>query len=1083
MAFKITIPFYAFRIQFQSGDHLMVPLADTEAVRINQQFEILAGKYAEVVQEKILDKGRFRRLLSEFRRDDFQADALEVHFDPSKDGFSYPAFTLTFDYFFAERKEGTHAIVPTLGVEAFAASSDSIADRLREVIRIEFARKKRLSALQQVISTIWYDTTEMIQGDLELKAPTPSEVEEAERSTTNPILPKAAQLLDISRRVAFGVDKELELLAKALKNQFNRSVLLVGASGIGKTALVWELVRQQKKFRIKEKIWETTASTLIKELTAETGAWENNVALFCQELAGSDNILFVRNLMELFEVGQYTGNNVSLADFLRNYLTQGEVVIISECTEEELARIELKSSSFLAAFQIIRLQEPAEHLEDIILQKVNDIAAGRNVKISEDAIREVIRLHRRFVPYAGMPGRPIRFLESILINKKSQSGATQISRSEIIQYFCEETGMPVFMVDPKVRMDVMSVKKHFHENVYGQDKAVDSIVNTLTSVKAALTRTGKPIASFLFVGPTGVGKTELAKVLAGFMFGSRQRMVRFDMSEFSDPYAVMRLVGTDYFSDGLLTSTVRREPFCVLLFDEIEKADATFYDLLLQILSEGRLTDNRGKLVNFCSTIIIMTSNIGAESLQSNRIGWRSSVTPQEVSHHFVNAVQKYFRSELFNRIDEVIPFEPLDAFTIRFVVERELALLRQREGIRYRRMDLKLRDEVPDYLGEKGYHPRYGARFLQRVIREELVIPLAKALNGYDTADQLSVEVSVLNDKLHIHIEDDPLAFDLMLEELQKMTQANHASNLRRLISSLKDGHFYNQMLNELEQLESEKRHNKKFWENAVRANRYADFLQIRAQMDSLLENIEKIELALNLSSLGTVSHSTLLYDKVEEWTAEFKAAKLRLFSGMLPDQNICFLAVYGSQPERVVRFYLDIFNAKGFQYTAQSVWFREAFYNEPVEIGAYDAANNYIMTRDRRKAYIKLDCDPNSGDWPEQGAHPDDLLYGVEFTLFGSGVYLFLTGEVGVQRWKLSEQFDHLYSIIVDTQVFETPEGIHRRDFYILQPPRRTYEPPILRDSEYKINREVGKQSLSDFLLDVLETNFLANLNSLLQ
>ncbi|MEM1124086.1 MAG: AAA family ATPase, partial [Bacteroidota bacterium] len=189
--------------------------------------------------------------------------------------------------------------------------------------------------------------------------------------------------------------------------------------------------------------------------------------------------------------------------------------------------------------------------------------------------------------------------------------------------------MPSFIIDPAVPMDLTAIKQQFNDNVFGQEKAVDSIVNLLASVKTALTKTGKPIASFLFVGPTGVGKTELAKVLAQFMFGHRDKMVRFDMSEYADAYSVMRLTGLSYGSDGLLTAAVRRTPFCVLLFDEIEKAHTNFFDLLLQILSEGRLTDSSGRLVNFCSTIIIMTSNIGASNLQSNRISLQQTVASE----------------------------------------------------------------------------------------------------------------------------------------------------------------------------------------------------------------------------------------------------------------------------------------------------------------------------------------------------------------------------------------------------------------------------------------------------------------------
>jgi len=742
-----------------------------------------------------------------------------------------------------------------------------------------------------------------------------------------------------------------------------------------------------------------------------------------------------------------------------------------------LARIEIKSSNFLSFFQVIRIQEPRADLEQIILQKVNDMAVDRQVTISEEAIQEVIRLHRRFVPYAGMPGRPIRFLESMLLNKKQLPNA-QITRSEVIAHFCEETGMPIFMVDPAVPMNVREVKKLFHSNVFGQDKAVESVVSILTSVKTALARTGKPIASFLFVGPTGVGKTELAKVLAQFMFGNRQRIVRFDMSEFSDAYTVMRLIGTDYFSDGLLTSAVRREPFCVLLFDEIEKANATFYDLLLQLLSEGRLTDNQGKVVNFCSTIVIMTSNIGAESLQNNRIGWTSKVNVAEVTSHFMNAVQKHFRPELFNRIDEVIPFEPLDPLTIRFVVEREMELFRQREGIRYRRLDLHLEEAVLDFIGEKGYHPRYGARYLQRVLREELILPLSKTLNTYDPDDRLLVQVKMEEGKLKIDVQDDPLGLELLIEELEKMNQANHASSLRRQINRLQDGHLYARLLSELDQLEIEKKQ-KKFWENTTKVIQYTDFLQIKAKTEELSAEIENMELHFGMSSLGLQPYQTHLLDRVEVWEKGLSDTKIQLYTALYPEHSICFFAIYGNVLQEVVQFYTALFKQKNYVVTAQSIWFREDYFNEWVTSGSYDENNNFVTDNQaRREEYIKMDT-PLEEHWQEHKMQDGDKLYGVEFTIFGAGAFLFLQPEAGTHRWKLSNDADYLYFLQVENEVFATPNAIHRRDFYTAQPPRRFYEPPHLRDYPFKINREIGRQGLAATVLEHLDIYFKAQLD----
>ncbi|MDX1940607.1 MAG: hypothetical protein SFU99_08645, partial [Saprospiraceae bacterium] len=365
---------------------------------------------------------------------------------------------------------------------------------------------------------------------------------------------------------------------------------------------------------------------------------------------------------------------------------------------------------------------------------------------------------------------------------------------------------------------------------------------------------------------------------------------------------------------------------------------------------------------------------------------------------------------------------------------------------------------------------------------REQLVIPLAKALNSYDTTDQLSVQVDLSEKQLQIKIEDDPLALDLMLEELEKMTQANHASNLRRNITALQDGHFYNQFLSELDHLSMEKKHNKKFWGNLARANQYSDFLQIKEQFEELRKEIEEIELSLGLGSIGVVASQPQLYEKMEQWSEHLKAIKLRLISGVLPENSICFLAIFGTHLEQIVRFYMDLFQEKGFRYAAQSIWFREAFYNEQIEYSSYDEQGNLTSTIEPRKEYIKLECNPDEPNWQTSSEKPGDKLYGIEFTLFGSGVHLFFEDEGGTQRWKLSDQFDHLYVVQVEKHDLFIPEGIHRKEFYNAQPPRRIYEPALIRDVEFKINRELGRQSLSSFLREILQERFEANIDRML-
>ncbi|MEN0006515.1 MAG: AAA family ATPase, partial [Bacteroidota bacterium] len=390
MAYKITVPFFAFKLQLSPTGQFLAPLHDKSVLSLAEPMHLLAGKYAEAFQKKVLNKGDYLPLVDHQITGDFYKNELVVAFKKAKNGVSFPKFELVFDYFYNERDQGVWGILPVLSLEAFGEDLEQLEQRLEEAVRLDFARNKRLENVFSIVSTIWYDAVQMQQEQLELKTFTLKELENADGEATEQLLPQVATELKINRQVVYGRKREMDQLSRAIKGKFNQNVILVGPSGVGKTALVWELVKQKRKRKIAERIWETTASVLIKELMRNTG-WEANLGLLCKELAGSEHILFVRNLMELFEVGQYVGNDSSMADYLLTYISRGEVVLITECSEEELGQIELRNPSFTKVFQLIRLQEPQEDLEWIIQEKVKDIARSRNVFISEDAIQEVIR--------------------------------------------------------------------------------------------------------------------------------------------------------------------------------------------------------------------------------------------------------------------------------------------------------------------------------------------------------------------------------------------------------------------------------------------------------------------------------------------------------------------------------------------------------------------------------------------------------------------------------------------------------------------------------------------------------------------
>ncbi len=1063
MSYILTIPFFSVKLRFKSGGSVVRPLMDKKKVAMNETALFLSRTFREVFQKKVLNNGNYLAVLDHFNQEDFYKSEINVPFEASKDGVSYPDFELTLEYYFKEVEQGFWSTVPVLGIESFAEEEDEIEKRLLETIKLEFLRKKKLPVINEVISTIWFESLELLQHDINLRFHSLKELETISEEDEKKLVPSVAMLLKTGPRVVYGRQKELDLLIKALKSKFSKNVILVGPSGVGKTALVWEAVRHLKKHRISNRIWETTASTMVKELTKDSG-WQHNLSALCAELFKNSDILFVRNLLELFEVGKYVGNEVSIADYLRTYISRGEVMMITECTEEELARIQLKSPNYTDFFQIIKLSEPKGDLEEIIISKVNDIAKTKRVKLEEEAIKETIRLNRRYTPYAGFPGKPIRFLESLLVNRRTKSKT--VTRSDVIQSFCEETGLPLFMVDPSIPMDLKKVEEQFKSNVFGQNKAIESLTGLLASVKTALMRSGKPIASLLFIGPTGVGKTEMAKVLSEFMFGNRDRMIRFDMSEFSDPYSVMRLTGESYFNNGLLTSAVRRNPFCVLLFDEIEKAHADFYDLLLQILSEGRLTDSKGKLVNFCSTIIIMTSNIGAANLQNNRINIGRKSKGTEISDHFLSAVQKYFRPELYNRIDQVLPFAPLHKEVVRFVVDRELKLFRKREGIKFRKMDLMISDDIHDFLSVEGYSMKYGARHLQRTVREKLILPLAKVLSTHDYDDQLIVKITKEGKELIPVVDEDPLGLELLLEELDKINLTDDTSDLRRKIYRLQEGHIYVMMLSELDIMERTKEKLKEaFWKNKSRGIKYSFYIETIEKIKQLNNQIESFEEELSLSCMDLNPYNSRIAEDLKVWEQDFYDLEISLLAHLIPQFNECIIGVYGPDALKVVEMYQFLWEHQGYTMIGRSVWFRESLYNKEI-------ADTVHGGKKKAAEYVYKEFSEVGGGQlkpPKKG----DTLYGFELNIKGKCCAIFFEKEEGVQKWFTKTEVGEVYQVLIGDKAFETPKAIHRKEFYKTNP-RRIIQMDHIKDTRYKISKSVQKNAFVNELLEVLQKLF---------
>lgn len=693
------------------------------------------------------------------------------------------------------------AYVPALGIEAVVNDEDELPRRVEQEIRSALMRTKATKSLRSLVELQRCRRIEVSTSEIQhlVHSPKQQAIDDGKPDEDDgKVLRKVAELLSAAKLpAAFERDELVRQVANILTGRVPRSVLLVGASGVGKSAIVYELARRPGEFGMRHPIWATSGSRLVSGMTG-FGMWQERCQKLAREVSEANALLHIGPLLELMEVGKSEHQSQGIASFLRPLLARGELLVIAECTPEQLSLIERQDTALLRAFQQVRVDEPNREVGRSILRRVAQSTWQTTAELFDPlALEELDRLHRRFATYSAYPGRPLRFLKNLrqdvtrrrpensdevnsptwVARSESSKGvvdgrvadnhalgkasgrATQasvsatISPRDVVHAFSRETGLPLWLLDDEVPLDLEATREQFAERVIGQPEAVSQVVDLLATMKAGLNREHKPLASFLFLGPTGVGKTELAKALADFVFGAgtnseRQRdsrLIRIDMSEFSDPWAVQRLIGGTWESEGVLTARVREQPFAVVLLDEFEKAHPALFDLLLQVLGEGRLTDAAGRLADFRNCVIIMTSNLGAATFQKGAVGFASGPLDQQRSReHFLKSVRDFVRPEFFNRIDRIVPFSPLDEATARRIVVRQLELIRQRDGLKFRRVTFDAGEDVVEHLLARGFEPRYGARSLKRVIERDLLAPLAEQFNGYSADMVLRAEAVV---------------------------------------------------------------------------------------------------------------------------------------------------------------------------------------------------------------------------------------------------------------------------------------------------------------------------------------------------
>ena len=622
-----------------------------------------------------------------------------------------------------------------------------------------------------------------------------------------------------------GREKEISRVIQILSRRTKNNPVLIGAPGVGKTAIAEGLAQRIINGNVPDSLLDKRIFSLdLASIVAGTkyrGEFEERIKRILDVIEQDDTIiLFIDEIHQLIGAGAVEGA-MDAANILKPALARGDLQCIGATTIDEYKKHFEKDAALARRFQPVLVGEPTEDDAMAILFGLRDrYEAFHKARITDDAVKTAVKLSARYISDRYLPDKAIDVMDEAAarvrmkvyapshelqdleqkladINKEkeaalagedfekcaslrdagkkvsSEISALQkekkqhddeklvVTENDIADVVSMWTGVPVQQITETESQRLLHLEEELHKRVISQDDAVTAVAKAVRRARAGLKDANRPIGSFLFLGPSGVGKTELARTLAAQLFGSADNMIRIDMSEFMEKYSVSRLVGAPpgyvgYEEGGELTDAVREKPYSVILFDEVEKASSDFFNLLLQVLDEGRLTDSKGRTVDFRNTVIIMTSNLGASHLKPSGpvMGFSTggdSAKDREASFEVAKKeimadVKRFFRPEFLNRIDEIIVFKPLEQKDLRQIVDILLKDLTKRLGEKGIAMDWTT--AADDILVKEGTDFAYGARPLKRAIQKLVEDPISEMLLSGDVKDGNTIHVDSLDKK-----------------------------------------------------------------------------------------------------------------------------------------------------------------------------------------------------------------------------------------------------------------------------------------------------------------------------------------------